>query len=79
MKRLRDGLVTANAQQDQIPLRLSFGAATADKGASLREALKQADEGMYHEKRNQKGVPEDVSLGSAKRAPDGRHDRRAGR
>jgi len=51
LRRVRHILQEQNAARDGTPVRLSLGASTAEKGISLTDALKQADERMYQEKR----------------------------
>jgi len=58
LKRIEDRLKFSNLEPEKIPLCLSFGVATAEKGASLRETLNQADVSMYRDKRIQKGDQE---------------------
>ncbi|MGD8815456.1 MAG: diguanylate cyclase, partial [Anaerolineales bacterium] len=70
LRRLADRLKLANADSDQIPLRLSFGAATANLGTHLNDVLKQADESMYHEKRNHKGNRDGISTRTDKPESD---------
>jgi diguanylate cyclase (GGDEF)-like protein/PAS domain S-box-containing protein len=57
VERLRNNLANHNATHSGPPLSLSIGAATADKGCLLADALKQADEHMYREKNHVRGVP----------------------
>ncbi len=52
MQRVVSGLAAHNARYPGIPLHLSVGTATADQRTSLEEALKLADERMYHSKHN---------------------------
>jgi len=49
-ERLRRNLANHNATHSEPPLSLSIGAATANKGSLLADALKRADERMYREK-----------------------------
>jgi diguanylate cyclase (GGDEF)-like protein/PAS domain S-box-containing protein len=62
LKRIEDRLKFANLEPEKVPLCLSFGVATAEKGASLRETLNRADDSMYRDKRIQKGDQEGDSL-----------------
>jgi diguanylate cyclase (GGDEF)-like protein len=50
LTRVRNILYDHNASHGGMRLSLSLGASTAEKGASLTEALKQADARMYQEK-----------------------------
>ncbi len=52
LTRIRDYIQAHNASQGRLPLYLSLGASTAEKNGSLTDALKQADERMYKEKRS---------------------------
>lgn len=53
LERLRMNLARHNAAHPGASLSLSFGLATADPGAALTQVLKQADEGMYQDKRKE--------------------------
>ena len=50
LARVVNSLLAHNTAHGDPPLRLSVGTATAERGRSLTEALKQADERMYQEK-----------------------------
>ena len=50
LRRVRESLADHNRRHPEKPLGLSFGIATGERGASLAEVLKRADEGMYHDK-----------------------------
>jgi diguanylate cyclase (GGDEF)-like protein/PAS domain S-box-containing protein len=50
VERIRNHLAQYNSSHPGPPLSLSLGAATAEGGQSLADALKRADEGMYREK-----------------------------
>ncbi len=50
LQRVRESLDDHNGRHPGKPLSLSFGVATGEKGASLTEILRKADEGMYHYK-----------------------------
>lgn len=50
VQRMRERLDEYNRSDDRMPIRLSVGFATAEKGASILDALKQADARMYRDK-----------------------------
>ena len=50
LQRVRESLADHNNRHPEKPLGLSFGVATGEKGASLAEILRRADEGMYRYK-----------------------------
>jgi diguanylate cyclase (GGDEF)-like protein/PAS domain S-box-containing protein len=50
VQRMRERLDEYNRSNDRMPIRLSIGFATAEKGASILGALKQADARMYRDK-----------------------------
>jgi len=50
MERIRTTLAAHNGSPKEVPLSLSFGAATAENGMTLVEVLKLADERMYRAK-----------------------------
>ncbi len=49
-QRVREIINNQNATRKENPIRISMGVSTVEKGGSLEEALKQADEQMYAEK-----------------------------
>ena len=49
-QRLMDNIKMQNASRKGRSLLISMGVSTAEKGASLKEALKRADDSMYAEK-----------------------------
>ncbi len=53
-QRVRDNINNQNTTRKGDPLRISMGVSTVEKGGSLVEALKQADEQMYAEKQGKK-------------------------
>jgi diguanylate cyclase (GGDEF)-like protein len=55
--RIKDNIKQQNAACSGPPLSLSLGASTAEKGSSLTEALKQADNQMYIEKSKRSNNP----------------------
>ncbi len=58
LERLRSNLADYyNATPSAYPLSLSIGTATVIQGGSLKDALKQADEGMYRKKNGLRGLP----------------------
>jgi diguanylate cyclase (GGDEF)-like protein/PAS domain S-box-containing protein len=57
MERLAGRLEQHNRAGKGLPLHLSFGAATGDKGSRLPEVLARADAGMYHDKRQGGPMP----------------------
>jgi len=50
VQRMREGLDEYNQRDDQMRVHLSIGCATAEKGVSILDALKQADARMYLDK-----------------------------
>ncbi len=50
MDRLRQAMLVANQQADELTLSMSVGVATGHDGAGLRQAIRLADEGMYADK-----------------------------
>jgi diguanylate cyclase (GGDEF)-like protein/PAS domain S-box-containing protein len=55
LSRIRARLVEHNDQNPELPIQLSLGAATAQQGR-LVETLIQADQRMYQDKTNRKGI-----------------------
>jgi diguanylate cyclase (GGDEF)-like protein/PAS domain S-box-containing protein len=54
MQRINDNIELKNASRKGRALQISMGASTAEKGGSLVEALKQADDQMYVEKQSKR-------------------------
>jgi diguanylate cyclase (GGDEF)-like protein/PAS domain S-box-containing protein len=61
MNRLASRLEEHNRAGKGLPLHLSFGAATGEKGCRLAEVLARADAGMYHDKRDGGPLPDPAS------------------
>jgi diguanylate cyclase (GGDEF)-like protein len=55
IKRIREQLDQHNLRNGHVPLGMALGAATAQTGARLQEAVRWADEQMYVEKRRELG------------------------
>lgn len=69
LQRVRESLADHNSRHPGKPLGLSFGVATGEKGASLLEILKRADEGMYDHKTGFRPRGENPLVSRGKRAP----------
>jgi diguanylate cyclase (GGDEF)-like protein len=56
LERVRKRLETVNTERGGVALSLACGAATAEYGESLAEAIKRADKAMYSQKERQKAA-----------------------
>jgi GGDEF domain-containing protein len=57
MERIKSHLAAANQNRAGLPLSLSLGMATGEKGARLIDVLREADQRMYQDKAQRKNLP----------------------
>ena len=69
LQRVRESLADHNSRHPEKPLGLSFGVATGEKGVSLTEILKRADERMYRYKTGIRPEGGNPLASQGKRAP----------